>query len=73
MKVLHEEIGRTIIRLADGTVLTILEGAIVAKQIPGYRKTERKTIELPDAWIVNDMFKKVYPRCHCNGERSRLD
>ena len=66
MKVLHEEKDRTIIRLKDGTVVTVFEDAIQAKQIPGRRKTEKKYVELKDMYIVNDMFAAVFPKCECN-------
>lgn len=72
MELLHIEEDRVILRLTDGTILTVFDDAVQMKCIPGRRKSERKYMELKDLYIVNDALKEIYPECQCNDRNKAL-
>jgi len=61
-----------ILRLKDGTIVTVTDQALQMKGIPGRRKTERKYMEWGDLVIINDAFKQIYPKCECNQREKHL-
>ncbi len=61
MKLIHNGNERIILRLADGTILTVHDTHLVMKCIPGRKKSERKTFEFKDMLVVNDALRRIYP------------
>ncbi len=63
MKVLHDGDGngKIVLRNSDGTILILTDGYIRMKQIPGRKRSEKKTMEWNDLLVLNDAIKIIYP------------
>lgn len=61
VKLLHHDEDRIIIRLIDGTIVTVNDAYFMMKAIPGRRRTEKKIFEYGDMLAINDALKKIFP------------
>ena len=63
VQVLDESDERIIIRLSDGTIMFVADKYMQMRAIPGRKRSEVKTMEYNDLFIVNDAIRQVYPEC----------